>query len=610
MQAVLVILIIGVVVIVWIVGAISDTANNVANTRQKKKQLAEKWSHRTFDQNKNLIERNEDIISQHLAKITIKRGYRDYYHIDNAVRDCINDIAEAEGTPDLGPKNQYLSRWTPTTPAYKQLSTYLENRFNKRKNDLERAESEKKQEQERQQMTVAAETKRVNEARDILENRVRKHKSPSSLKDISKTKEQKALNISVVEKILKPSSLTWNKILQDLVTKEYEVNKLSTLPEAKYLTDAVEKVNSEIETFNASLDKEETEFTETTNFFKTVKNGYQKADKDSVVTWLNYLIDNIQLPKELPKYWNVGFEEENKIAIVEVLLPDVVHTQVTKTVQLKSGPSNKQLNQKETRELVPTIHPALMLRYAYEIMISDTDNVIELLVLNGQVEYDDPATGNRTTTNTSSLAINRTQIVDINLEKIDPVAAFANLKGKSAGKIIDIVPITPVLTLDRSDSRIIDTKAVINELDSDTNLAAMDWQDFENLIAELFQKEFADKGAEVKVTQSSRDRGVDALVYDPDPITGGKYVIQAKRYAHTVGVSAVRDLVAVVQKEGASKGILVTTSNYGSDAYQFAEGSPITLITGPELLGLLQKHGYDFRINLAEARKIYKEQNL
>ena len=110
------------------------------------------------------------------------------------------------------------------------------------------------------------------------------------------------------------------------------------------------------------------------------------------------------------------------------------------------------------------------------------------------------------------------------------------------------------------------------------------------------------EGAEVHVTRASRDYGVDALVFDPDPIMGGKYVIQAKRYVNTVEVSAVRDLFGTVQNEGASKGFLVTTSNFGPDAHRFAKGKPITLIDGSQLIGLLRQYGYDFRIDLKEAR--------
>jgi restriction system protein len=50
------------------------------------------------------------------------------------------------------------------------------------------------------------------------------------------------------------------------------------------------------------------------------------------------------------------------------------------------------------------------------------------------------------------------------------------------------------------------------------------------------------------------------------------------------------------------EGILVTTSYFGSDAYEFCKDKLLTLINGDELLYLLQKQGYKARINLAEAR--------
>jgi len=78
--------------------------------------------------------------------------------------------------------------------------------------------------------------------------------------------------------------------------------------------------------------------------------------------------------------------------------------------------------------------------------------------------------------------------------------------------------------------------------------------------------------------------------YDPRPIFGGKVVIQAKRYRNTVDVSAVRDLFGTLQNEGASKGILVTTSGYGPTSYEFASGKPIELIDGANLLYLLAEH--------------------
>jgi len=43
--------------------------------------------------------------------------------------------------------------------------------------------------------------------------------------------------------------------------------------------------------------------------------------------------------------------------------------------------------------------------------------------------------------------------------------------------------------------------------------------------------------------------------------------------------------------EGATKGILVTTVDYGSDAYEFTKNKPLTLLNGSNLLFLLEKHG-------------------
>jgi restriction system protein len=137
-----------------------------------------------------------------------------------------------------------------------------------------------------------------------------------------------------------------------------------------------------------------------------------------------------------------------------------------------------------------------------------------------------------------------------------------------------------------------------------TNIAAIPWEEFEYLVRDLFEKEFSQDGGEVKITRASRDQGVDAIAFDPDPIRGGKIVIQAKRYTNVVGVSAVRDLYGTLMNEGANRGILVTTSQYGPDSYEFAAGKPITLLDGGNLLSLLEKHGHRARIDLAEAKRI------
>ena len=374
-----------------------------------------------------------------------------------------------------------------------------------------------------------------------------------------------------------------------------------------YADASVTLAQEELDSFLSYAHKYSSECNEQKESVSTILQGFRVGVRDQVIARIHRILGSLGMPSSVPRLWDIDFDDEQHILIVELGLPDVVHRPPIKTVTLKSGSVKKPLSQTERREFIPKVHPAILLRVAFELFRSDASETIKLMALNGWVNFHDPNTGIDTKAYTASLMVERHQIVSLNLRKIDPVAAFQHLNGKSAGRLIEIIPIEPTLNLKRADSRFVDAKAVLNSLDKATNLAAMDWQDFEHLIRELFEKEFSGRGAEVKITQASRDRGVDAIAFNPDPIHGGKYIIQAKRYTNTVDVSAVRDLCAVVRKEGASRGILVTTSSYGADAYAFANNEPVTLLSGAELLGLLIKHGYNFRIDLPEARRVKLE---
>src|SRR5262249_49388985 len=199
----------------------------------------------------------------------------------------------------------------------------------------------------------------------------------------------------------------------------------------------------------------------------------------------------------------------------------------------------------------------------------------------------------------SSLKVEKKQILEININKADALEAFRTLRGAFVFSVEEVSPIEPQIRLDKKDDRFVEGKEILEGLAQGQNLATMDWQEFEHLIRELLAKEFARKeGAEVKITRASRDRGVDAVIFDPDPLHGGKYVVQAKRYNTVVDVSAVRDLWGTVLNEGAARGILVTTSNYGRHAYDFVSNKPVTLIDGQNLLALLAEHGFKFKIEL------------
>jgi restriction system protein len=339
---------------------------------------------------------------------------------------------------------------------------------------------------------------------------------------------------------------------------------------------------------------------------------YLRQSTDALIRYWHEVLTRSAYPDSFPRDCSLSFDPASRILVLDYELPN--QSAVPNKKQVKYVPSRQEfqdvfLSEAEFKHLYDDVLYQICLRTLYELFQADDVNVIDSVVFNGWVRSIDKATGADTHPCVMTVQVMKDEFMALNLAQIDLKSCFRALKGISGGRLVDLAPVRPVLTLNRDDPRFVGSYDIAGTLDEKTNLAAMDWLDFENLIRELFEKEFKRNGGEVKITQASRDGGVDAIAFDPDPIRGGKIVIQAKRYTNTVGVSAVRDLYGTVHNEGATKGILVTTSDYGPDAYEFARGKPLTLLSGSELLYLLGKHGYAAKIDLKEAKKILEERD-
>ena len=308
----------------------------------------------------------------------------------------------------------------------------------------------------------------------------------------------------------------------------------------------------------------------------------------------------------------IAYNNENKILLVNYPLPDFEDiSRLPKEVKYISSKGEfKTPYHSDTaiRKMYDSLIYQIIFSIAHAIFSGDRRQYVESIVINGFLDTIDRSIGKKVVIYISSLHINRKEFEELDLQQIDPKQCFKRLKGVAGIQMDTQTPVAPIMQINKDDKRFVESYDVAKNIDVGTNLAAMDWQDFENLIRELFEWKFSTNGGECKITQASRDGGVDAIAFDPDPILGGKIIIQAKRYTNVVGVSAVRDLYGTLINEGASKGILITTSDYGSDAHKFAKGKPITLLNGNNLLHLLNEMGTKAYINIKEAKKILKEE--
>ncbi len=332
---------------------------------------------------------------------------------------------------------------------------------------------------------------------------------------------------------------------------------------------------------------------------------YERGDPDAIADYLDLVLSQSIYPMEFPQEYDLEYEPSVRRVGIDYVLPaqsDLSFVKGVRYIQTRDEFRESFLSEREKNKLYDDVLYQVALRTIHEILESDTVAAVDSVVFNGWIHTIDAATGTEAKPCILSLQAKCDEFEAINLGQVEPKACFKKLKGVASSKLHALAPIAPILALNRDDDRIREGREVVEGVEQGTNLAAMAWDDFEHLIRELFEKEFTASGGEVKVTRASRDGGVDAIAFDPDPIRGGKIVIQAKRYTRTVGVAAVRDLYGTVVNEGAIKGILVTTADYGPDAHKFALDKPITLLNGNNLLHLLEKHGHGARIDLREAR--------
>jgi restriction system protein len=249
----------------------------------------------------------------------------------------------------------------------------------------------------------------------------------------------------------------------------------------------------------------------------------------------------------------------------------------------------------ESGKLYQSVIAQIALRTVREVFDATSEDTVSTVVFNGRVHAVDPLTGQKIQPHLITLRATREQFSRLVLDepKFKPVECVRKYFFADVSPHPDeLIPVEPVMPYSMADPRIVEPVDVISDIDKRPNLLDYSPKEFESFIQNLFAK----MGFDTKLYQASGDGGIDCVAYDPHPITGGKFIVQAKLYTRTVQPTHVRDLWGTVQHEGATKGIMITTSGYGPDSYKFAGGKPLNLIDGSGLLSLCQQNEIPARI--------------
>ena len=326
--------------------------------------------------------------------------------------------------------------------------------------------------------------------------------------------------------------------------------------------------------------------------------GLRENDRLAVSEYVQTVLDQSPYPADFPAERRAGYVPESSLLAVEWYLPPVEvvpeqkafrHVKTRKVVEPTARPVA------EIRQIYKSVIAQIALRTLREVFDSVPDEMITTVVFNGRVHAIDPPTGQKIQPHLITMRATRDKFRSLVLDepKFNPVECVRrHFSADISPHPDELIPVEPVMPYSMADPRIINPVDIISDIDKRPNLLELSPNEFEEFIQNLFTK----MGFDTKLYRATGDGGIDCVAYDPHPITGGKFIVQAKLYTRTVQPTHVRDLWGTVQHEGATKGIMITTSGYGPDSYKFAGGKPLNLIDGSGLLSLCQQHDIPARI--------------
>jgi restriction system protein len=314
--------------------------------------------------------------------------------------------------------------------------------------------------------------------------------------------------------------------------------------------------------------------------------------------YFQMVIDQVQDPAGFPRKRFAGYVPDSTLLAMEWYLPNVDIIPQVKTYRY--------VKSRDTTDTTP--RPIAEIRLAYQRLVTqialralrvvfaaDVFKMVDTVVFNGRVDAIDRSTGQAIRPHLITLRATRDQFMPLVLSQVDPVACVQKYFAADVSRHPDeLQEVMPVMKFEMADPRIVAAVDVISGLDKRPNLMALSHKEFEHFAHNLFTR----MGFDTKLFKADGDGGVDCVAYDPTPIRGGKYVIQVKQYARKrlVPPSAVRDLYGTMQHEGATTGILITTSGFGPSSYEFANGKPMQLIDAQGLLALCKEYNIPARI--------------
>ena len=178
-----------------------------------------------------------------------------------------------------------------------------------------------------------------------------------------------------------------------------------------------------------------------------LKDKYINRDPKSVIQYCELVLENSKYPDAFPKDFDLKYDFNRKIILVDYVLPnpdDLPKLKEVRYISSKKEMKEYFLSDSQISKNYEDVIYKITIRTIHEIFESDKVQAIDEITYNGWVHAVNKATGKKEKICIIAIQVNKEDFSRIELSNIDAKLCFKNLGGRSGKKLLNITPVKPI----------------------------------------------------------------------------------------------------------------------------------------------------------------------
>jgi len=274
-------------------------------------------------------------------------------------------------------------------------------------------------------------------------------------------KSLKEKKIKQAETLYQEAMTAWEKSVDETNSfnsnlKEQHEQKLKEFEEKKQTVnkrfDALEK---DWEMKKESYNNNQKEYNDK---IEKLKENYFHNNAEAVIQYCEMVLNNSQYPETFPKDFDLDYNSDSKLLIVEYVLPtpdDLPTLTEVKYIATKKELKEWFLSETQLSKNYDSAIYKITLRTLHELFEADKAEALEAVIFNGWVNAINKATGKKVNNCIVTIQVKKTEFNQIELSNVDPKTCFKNLKGIGSSKLSGITAVKPIAQINKNDKRFI-----------------------------------------------------------------------------------------------------------------------------------------------------------